>query len=149
MVFSTYHNSGYQGRSFAHPYLSKDIKMDPMKFIVIGISVGIVSGLLGIGGGFLIVPALIYFAGFSQLSAVGTSLAVMLPPIGLVAAIEYYRQGHVDFRAAIIIALCMLITAGISAHYADRFNPYHLKFAFGLFITIVGMYMIVTSLSKC
>jgi hypothetical protein len=122
--------------------------MDFTKFVVIGISVGMVSGLLGIGGGIIIVPALIYFAGFSQLSAVGTSLAVMLPPIGLAAVTEYYRQGHVDFRAAIIIALCMLITAGISAHYAGRFNPLHLRFAFGLFIIIVGMYMIFTSLSK-
>jgi uncharacterized membrane protein YfcA len=122
--------------------------MDFTKFVVIGILAGIVSGLLGIGGGIIIVPALIYFAGFSQLSAVGTSLAVMLPPIGLAAVTEYYRQGHVDFRAAIIIALCMLITAGISAHYAGRFNPLHLRLAFGLFIIIVGMYMIFTSLSK-
>jgi hypothetical protein len=122
--------------------------MESMKFVVIGIMAGIFSGLFGIGGGIIIVPALIYFAGFSQLSAVGTSLTVMLPPIGLAAVIEYYRQEHVDLRAALIIALFMLTAAGLSAHYANRFNPSHLRFAFGLFIAIVGIYMIFTSFSR-
>ncbi len=61
-------------------------------FVLIGAVLGIVSGLFGIGGGVLIVPALVYLAGFSQHRATGTSLAILLPPIGLAAVVEYYRH---------------------------------------------------------
>jgi hypothetical protein len=69
------------------------------------------SGLFGIGGGVIIVPALIYLAGFDQHLATGTSLAVLLPPVGFGAAIEYYRQGHVDLKAAIVIAVALFVCA--------------------------------------
>lgn len=71
-------------------------------FIAIGLSSGVLAGIFGIGGGILIVPALMYVAGFSQKLAIGTSLAVLLPPIGIAAVLEYYRNGNVDFRAALI-----------------------------------------------
>ena len=73
-------------------------------FILIGLSAGLLSGLLGIGGGILIVPALMYLAGFSQLTATGTSLAILLPPVGLAAVLVYHRNGNVDVRAAVCIA---------------------------------------------
>jgi uncharacterized membrane protein YfcA len=68
--------------------------------VVIGLLGGFAAGLFGVGGGIVIVPALIYWAGFTQHKATGTSLAVLLPPIGLAAALEYYRHGNVDVRAA-------------------------------------------------
>ena len=74
-------------------------------FVAIGILGGIAAGLFGVGGGIVIVPALIYWAGFSQRKATGTSLAVLLPPIGLTAALEYYRHGNVDIHAALILAI--------------------------------------------
>ena len=79
--------------------------------VVIGLLGGFAAGLFGVGGGIVIVPALIYWAGFTQHKATGTSLAVLLPPVGLAAALEYYRHGNVDVRAAVILAAMMMIGA--------------------------------------
>ena len=77
--------------------------------VIIGNLGGILAGLFGIGGGIIIVPALIYWAGFSQHMATGTTIAVLLPPIGLAADFEYYRHGNVDIWVAIILLpLCFL-----------------------------------------
>ncbi|MBP1666059.1 MAG: Sulfite exporter TauE/SafE, partial [Bacteroidetes bacterium] len=72
--------------------------------IVIGLITGAVGGMLGIGGALILIPALVYFMGFSQHEAIGTSLAVMLPPIGLFAAYNYYKAGQVNIKYALIIA---------------------------------------------
>jgi len=80
-------------------------------FLLIGVLGGVASGLFGVGGGVVLVPALIYWAGFSQRLATGTSLAVLLPPIGLAAALEYHRHGNVDIRAAVILAAGMFTGA--------------------------------------
>jgi uncharacterized protein len=85
-------------------------------FIAIGCGAGFISGLVGIGGGIIMIPALMFFAGFPQLTATGTSLAVLIMPIGLAAVVQYYRGGNVDVRAAIIIALMFF-----SAHGEGRF----------------------------
>ncbi len=76
-----------------------------MAFLAIGLAAGIASGILGVGGGVLIVPALAFWCGFTQEQSVGTSLAVLLPPVGLAAVMEYYRQGNVNLKAALLIAL--------------------------------------------
>jgi len=114
-------------------------------FCLIGIAAGLASGFFGIGGGIIIIPALVYFAGFSQLSAIGTSLAILLPPVGLMAAIEYYRHGHVNIRAALIIAACIFVTAWISSIFANKLPQNMIKFMFGVFVTGVGIYMTITS----
>jgi len=88
-------------------------------FVIIGAFGGVASGLFGIGGGVVIVPALIYWAGFSQHKATGTSIAVLLPPIGLAATIEYYRNGNVDLRAAMILAATMFLGAWGGAFLAN------------------------------
>jgi uncharacterized protein len=111
-------------------------------FIVIGLIGGFASGLFGIGGGIVIVPALVYWAGFSQHKATGTSLAVLLPPIGLVAALEYYRHGNVDIRAAVILAVMMIIGSWAGAHVANRLPGPYLRLAFGVFISGLGVYLI-------
>ena len=79
--------------------------MNTLLFLILGLAAGVVSGLLGIGGGVLIVPCLVFIAGLSQHTAQGTTLALMVPPIGLLAAWTYYRQGHVDVRIAALICL--------------------------------------------
>ena len=71
--------------------------------IVIGLLAGILSGIVGIGGGLIMIPMLILFLGLSQHSAQGTSLAVMLPPIGILAAMNYYKAGFVEWKFALII----------------------------------------------
>src|SRR5882672_8934408 len=89
-------------------------------FLIIGTLGGVASGFFGVGGGIVIVPALIYWAGFSQHRATGTSLAVLLPPIGLAAAVEYYRHGNVDVQAAVILAATMIVGAWVGAYFANR-----------------------------
>jgi uncharacterized membrane protein YfcA len=111
-------------------------------FVLIGVLGGFASGLFGVGGGVVIVPALIYWAGFSQHMATGTSLAVLLPPIGLAATIEYYRHGNVDIRAAIILAASMFAGAWVGAYFANEMKGPHLRLLFGVFISTLGVYLI-------
>lgn len=107
-------------------------------FVAIGLIGGVASGLFGIGGGIVIVPALIYWAGFTQHMATGTSLAVLLPPIGLAGTLEYYRRGNVDFRAALIVAASMFVGAWIGAYFANKLRGPHLRLMFGLSSAVWG-----------
>jgi uncharacterized protein len=111
-------------------------------FVVIGILGGVASGLFGVGGGIVIVPALIYWAGFSQHLATGTSLAVLLPPIGLAATLEYYRHGNVDVRAAVLLAAGMFVGAWVGAYLANQMKGPHLRLLFGVFLTGLGVYLV-------
>jgi uncharacterized membrane protein YfcA len=112
-------------------------------FVLIGALGGVAAGLFGVGGGVVLVPALIYWAGFSQHLATGTSLAVLLPPIGLAATIEYYRHGNVDVRAAIILAASMFAGAWVGAYLANQMKGPHLRLLFGVFISALGVYLIL------
>ena len=78
-------------------------------YLVLGLAAGALSGLMGIGGGLLLIPALIYLFKFSQLQAQGTTMALLLPPIGLLAAMVYYKNGYVDMKAALFICLGFFI----------------------------------------
>src|SRR5438876_546721 len=98
--------------------------------------------LLVIGGGVLVVPGLIYLAGFTQHRATGTSLAVLLPPIGLAATLEYYRHGNVDLRAAFIVAAMMFAGAGLGAMVAQRMSGPYLRLAFGIFVVALGISLV-------
>ncbi len=109
--------------------------------ILIGLSAGLLSGLFGIGGGVLIVPALMYGLGFSQKMATGTSLAILLPPVGIAAVLEYYRHGAVDIKAALIIAVMVLLGSWIGSHFAVQLNPRMMKMLFGIFLTVLGLYI--------
>ncbi len=113
-----------------------------LTLLLIGLIAGILSGFFGIGGGVVIVPSLIYFLGFSQHKATGTSLAVLLPPIGLMAVLEYYRHGDVDLRAALFVALASLIGAGVGAILANKLSGPVLKLGFGVFVVIMGCYLV-------
>ena len=113
-----------------------------LTFVMIGVLGGIAAGLFGVGGGIVIVPALIYWAGFSQHLATGTSLAVLLPPIGLAAALEYYRHGNVDVWAAVILAPTMFVGSWIGAYFANRMAGPPLRLLFGLFVCGLGVYLV-------
>ncbi len=113
-----------------------------LTFVVIGLAGGVTAGLFGIGGGIVIVPMLIYWAGFSQHKATGTSLAVLLPPIGLAAVIEYYRHGNVDLRAALVVASTMFVGLWLGASIANKMKGPHLRLAFGVFVLCLGIYLI-------
>ena len=113
-----------------------------LTFAEIGILGGVAAGLFGVGGGIVIVLALIYWAGFTQHKATGTSLAVLLPPIGLGAALEYYRHGNVDIPAALIVAATMFVGSWLGAYLANRMIGPHLRLTFGVFVFVLGVYLI-------
>ena len=113
-----------------------------LTFVRIGVLGGIAAGLFGIGGGIVIVPALIYGAGFSQHMATGTSLAVLLPPVGLAAALEYDRHGNVDVRAAVILAATLFVGSWVGAYVANQMAGPQLRLLFGLFVCGLGVYLV-------
>jgi uncharacterized protein len=107
--------------------------------IIIGLVAGSFSGLVGIGGGIIIIPMLIYFLGFTQHQAQGTSLAIMLPPIGLMAVYQYYKAGHVNLTYALIIAGAFFIGGYFGAKYAVKIPQDILKKVFGVFLLLVAL----------
>ncbi|MDF2881362.1 MAG: hypothetical protein K0R54_1919 [Clostridiaceae bacterium] len=110
-------------------------------FILIGLLAGVLSGFLGIGGGVVIVPALVYICGFSQLKAQGTSLAILLPPVGILAFMEYYKNGNVDVKAGLIIAAALVLGSAAAGRFAQNISPSLLRKAFAVFMIIVSIKM--------
>ncbi|MDF2884467.1 MAG: hypothetical protein K0R54_5034 [Clostridiaceae bacterium] len=111
-------------------------------FIVIGSIAGILSGIFGIGGGVIIVPALIYLCGFSQLKAQGTSLAILLPPVGILAFIDYYKEGHVNLQAGILICIFLVIGSVFGAKISHSIPSSVLKKSFGILMILISLKMI-------
>jgi uncharacterized membrane protein YfcA len=109
---------------------------------LIGISAGIVSGLLGVGGAIIIVPALVFFFGMTQHQAQGTSLAILLLPVGFLAFWNYYKQGHVNFKFAIIVMLAFFIGGYLGSLAAVHIPARTLKVGFGFFIILMGIRLI-------
>ncbi|CAN5454685.1 sulfite exporter TauE/SafE family protein [soil metagenome] len=110
--------------------------------LCIGLVAGILSGLVGIGGGVVIVPALIYFMHVSQQEAQGTSLAVLLLPVGLFAVYNYYKAGFVDIQASLIIACTFVIGGFIGSKIAISIDQNMVKKIFGIFLLLVAFKMI-------
>jgi len=115
------------------------LKNNIIIYTLIGCSAGFVSGLLGIGGAVLIVPGLVYICGFSQKMAQGTSLCVLLPPLGLFAAMEYYKEGKVNVTAAVIIIVFFLIASFFGSKLANRINSSVLQKLFAVLLLIIGL----------
>jgi uncharacterized protein len=110
--------------------------------VVIGLAAGIASGVFGIGGGVLIVPALVYLLKFSYSRAIGTSLAVLLPPVGAAAVWSYYRASMVDMRAAIVLAVMLFAGAWLGAQLVQRLDAASVRVLFGLFLIVLGVYTV-------
>ena len=110
--------------------------------LIIGILTGVMAGMLGIGGGLVVIPALVMIMGMSQQSAQGTSLAMMLPPIGILAAYNYYKAGHVDIRIALLLALAFIAGSFFGSKLAIRIPQETLKKIFGVFLLLVAIKML-------
>jgi uncharacterized membrane protein YfcA len=108
----------------------------------LGIVAGLTSGLIGIGGGIIIVPVLVLFFGFSQQLAQGTTLALMVPPLGAFAAWTYYRQGYVDIKTAVLICFGFLVGSVLGADLALRLPTEVLTRIFGAILVAVGLRML-------
>lgn len=109
---------------------------------VIGVCSGVLGGLFGVGGAILIIPALVFLLGYNQHLAQGTSIAVLVLPIGILGAIEYFKKGYVDMKAIPFIALGFLVGALIGAKLGLSISDVRLKQLFGFFLLIVAVKMI-------
>jgi uncharacterized protein len=117
-------------------------------FVGIGLATGVVAGLFGIGGGLLLIPALVYLAGYTQHQATGISLAVLLPPVGLGAVVEYYRHGYVDLKVALIIAVAVMVGGWFGAALANQMSGPYLRLAFACFVVCMGLYLLYGALRR-
>ena len=102
--------------------------------LLIGLLTGAVSGIMGIGGGIIVIPALVYLMNYSQQEAQGTSLALLLPPIGILAVLNYYKAGYVNIKAALIMSAAFLLGSYISSKFAVSLPENVLKKIFGVFL---------------
>lgn len=116
--------------------------MNNVLYVILGLAAGVAGGLMGIGGGIIIIPALVMLFGMSQHMAQGTSLAVLLPPIGLLAAWTYYKAGYVDFKIAAFVCLGFFIGGLLGAKIAIGIPETLLRRIFGVFFLIVSLKMI-------
>jgi len=112
--------------------------------VIIGLAGGIASGLLGIGGAVVMIPALVFIAGYNQITAQGTTLLAMIPPIGIFAALEYYKAGHAEIKTAAIIAAGFIIGAWLGSKLALNINPQILKKVFGFLLLYISIKMILS-----
>lgn len=109
--------------------------------LFIGLLAGSASGLIGIGGGVIMVPALVMLLGFTQHQAQGTSLAVMIPPVGLLAAMHYYKEGHFDIRFAAIVAAGFFIGGFFGGKFAVDLPEDTLRRIFAIVLMIIAARM--------
>lgn len=111
-------------------------------YIILGIVAGVLSGLVGIGGGVIIVPALVVLFGFSQHMAQGTTIALMVPPIGILAAWAYHTQGYVDMKAAAVICIGFVFGGYFGAKLAITLPRFYLEKIFGIALLLISLKML-------
>jgi uncharacterized protein len=116
--------------------------VEALLFVVVGLGAGVLSGLVGIGGGTVIVPILVFCFGKTQQLAQGTTLALMVPPIGLLAAWQYYKNGFVDLRIAGLICAGFIVGGLLGAKIATSLSNIVLERIFGTLLLAIGLKMI-------
>jgi uncharacterized membrane protein YfcA len=110
--------------------------------ILIGLAAGIFSGFVGVGGGVLVVPALVFFLGLTQHQAQGTSLALLMMPVGIFAVYNYYKAGNVNIHYALLIAAGFVLGAYVGSKLSLKISPEIVKRVFGIFMLLVALKMI-------
>ena len=113
--------------------------------IIIGLTAGILSGLVGVGGGILMVPMFVIFIGFTQHNAQGMSLAVMLPPVTFLAVYNYHKAGEIDWRMALIASAVFIIGGFFGSKIALKIDQLTLKRIFGVMMLIAAIKFIFFS----
>lgn len=117
--------------------------METTQFVALGLAAGVLAGVLGIGGAIFVVPALVYLFGWQQHMAQGTTLAMLVPPIGILAAWKYYQAGHVDLRVAAILAAGFLVGGYFGGVIANQLSAETLRKVFGAALLLISLRMIL------
>jgi uncharacterized membrane protein YfcA len=106
--------------------------------LVIGIAAGVLSGMVGVGGGLIVVPALVFFLGFTQHQAQGTSLGLLLLPVGILAVINYYNKGNIDIRVIAVMSIAFVLGGWIGSKIALSLSQETLRKVFAVFLFYVA-----------
>ena len=117
--------------------------MNQLLYVALGLGAGVCAGAFGIGGGTILIPALVYLFGLTQHQAQGTTLAIMVPPIGLLAALRYYYSGNVKLNMAAFVCLGFFIGGLAGAHLVQNVPELMLKRLFGVFLLAISVRMIL------
>jgi uncharacterized membrane protein YfcA len=112
-----------------------------LKIALLGACGGLLSGLLGVSGGVVLVPALVLILGWHQKLAQGTALAVSLPPVGILAVMDYHRGGHVRLDAAVIMAVGVFLGCYVGGRVVQHLPAHRLRQGFGVLLLIIGLKM--------
>lgn len=111
--------------------------------LVIGLCAGMLSGFVGVGGGIIIVPALVFFLGYTQHMAQGTSLAMMIPPIGILAVMNYYKSGNINIQAALILCITFVVGGYLGSKLSISLDQKLVKKIFAVIMMIAAVRMLV------
>jgi uncharacterized membrane protein YfcA len=123
---------------------SKKIKMETLIYLLlIGLAAGFMGGLVGIGGGVIIVPALVMLLGMTQHQAQGTSLAMILFPVGILGVLNYYKQGYVDFKYAGLLAVGFFLGSYIGSKYSLSLPQLTVKRIFAIIMILLAIKILV------
>jgi uncharacterized protein len=110
--------------------------------LIVGLSAGTLAGLVGVGGGVIIIPALVYILGFTQKEAQGTSLGILLLPVGILAVANYYKQGYIDIKAVVIISLAFVVGGFFGSKLALSISQETLRKVFGTLLLVLAIKML-------
>jgi hypothetical protein len=113
--------------------------------ILIGLVAGLLSGFVGVGGGMIIVPGLVFLLGASQMTAQGTSLALLMFPVGILGVMNYYKTGNVNFQYVIIMGLAFVLGSYFGSKWALKISEQKVKLVFGIFLLYMSVRMIYNS----
>lgn len=118
--------------------------MNYVILLAIGLLAGLVGGMFGIGGGLIVVPGLLFLVKMKDLEAIGTSLTALLPPVGLLGALEYYRNGFINIKYSAFIAAGMFVGALFGARIMIGLSPGMVKRVYAVFLIVVATRMLIT-----
>jgi uncharacterized membrane protein YfcA len=116
--------------------------------VLVGLLAGALSGFVGVGGGIIIVPAMIYFMNMNQMQAQGVSLALLMLPVGVLGVMNYYKAGHIQFNYVLIMAIGFVLGNYFGSKYAMRLPEHKIKFLFSLLMLYVAVQMLWKSGAK-
>lgn len=116
--------------------------------VLVGLFAGALSGFVGVGGGIIIVPAMIYFMNMNQMQAQGVSLALLMLPVGILGVMNYYKAGHIQFNYVLVIAVGFVLGNYFGSKYAMRVPEHKIKFVFALLMLYVAVQMLWKSGAK-